>query len=66
MGMEVMESLMARYPDLKDASIGQLIGALKGAGIERKVIEKAAKTVAEATKRNKRIGRSLETLIKFE
>jgi hypothetical protein len=60
-----MRDLIRKHPDLKDVSAIQLLDALQGAGVERVKIEFAVKKLADQTKRNKRVGKSIETVLKF-
>ena len=64
--MEVMDELHNKYPELKDISAVQLLRALHGAGVDKANIEAAVKKLAKYSKKNKRVSRSIKTIIKFD
>ena len=60
-----MEELLKEFPELEGVSAFQLIDALKGAGVKVTTITAAIKKVELSNKKNKRVSRSIETIIKF-
>ena len=60
-----MKELLRKNPELKNVSADQLLTALQGAGVERVKVEAAVKRLSEQNKTNRRVGRSVETILKF-
>ena len=60
-----MEKLIDKNPELRQMTAVQIMRAMQDVGINREVIEKAVTKAAEIQKKNKRISKSIETVIKF-
>ena len=60
-----MKELLRKNPELKNVPADQLLTALQGAGVERSKVEAAVKRLSEQNKTNRRVGRSVETILKF-
>jgi hypothetical protein len=60
-----MEELIRQHPGLAHMSAVQILTAMQGVGVETKLIEDAVKKATDYQKKNKRISKSIETVIKF-
>jgi len=60
-----METLIDKNPELRQMTAVHIMRAMQGVGIKREIIEKAVTKAAEVQKKNKRISKSIETVLRF-